>query len=1014
MDNSTPIRILEKDNNRKGDLFTRLMADLFVALGYEQPRMNIHKTGRELDLSADHVLEKRRAIAECKATRDKDKIGGTDLNTLVGRLDVEGGKSDRAMVGYFISLAGFAESAIEQERERAKTGKAEIVLMDGRRVVTELVRGRILISKDKATELAGQCRAGLDSLDLDPESEILAHPRGWIWAIYFTQKKARSHVALIHADGTPLARAIANEVIAADRKVGGRLFELICLNPVPSADADDDPRVMEALAAYGRYLEAECGFILLDGMPADNDVGSKRLAIENLFVPLHLDLPKQEKLRQSVGAVLTEHPRLALLAAPGGGKSTLVKRLAIAYADPLRRTGDDELPNTGWLPLFFRCRELRELGRSSFADLLDALSRRELVRQHERVFRAAIDRALLTGRVLLLIDGLDEISDTGNRAAFVCTLRSALQAYPKIAFVLTSREAGFRQVAAHLAPICTQATLSPFDEEDIRRLSVAWYREVVGGHEKVREDAEALASSIVKNERVLRLATNPLLLTTLLLVKRWVGSLPTRRAVLYGKAVEVLLMTWNTEGHEPIPEEEALPQLCYVASAMMLEGGQKISRPRLITLLCEAREALPIELGYVRGTVEDFIHRVEDRSSLLMMNGHDVEDGQLVEVFEFRHLTFQEFLTAKSIVKGWHPARNPSDTLASVLESHFEEEAWQEVIPLAAVLGGKQTEALLERMTHAVRDLESDESYEAYAWSTYFALLQCLADEALARPATIRAAIWELVRLGNALEDSALTPILARGRYGPDLREVARRAFLTSVPGSSDADSALSITIWWQSVEAETPIGYTAALKSFVALLLSNEVLDRCEGALGGMMLCYFLKDRLHEPEWKAWSKEIENLGEILIPMLYSASIHEQLASSWALVWLGACSVWIPPAEPDLLGRLFFLWQKADNFAVQRMCGWAFASQPLAMRSEGGRCASISRDDLERVLTTNTLPTDQTEILAALVAAWYCSAVSDAEILRLANVRRLGVPGSSTFRTFRDLLDRVQNPRALP
>ena len=137
-----------------------------------------------------------------------------------------------------------------------------------------------------------------------------------------------------------------------------------------------------------------------------------------------------------------------------------------------------------------------------------------------------------------------------DRAAFVCTLRSALQAYPGVGMVVTSREAGFRHVAAHLAPICEPATVSPFDDMDISRLTVAWYKEVVGDTEKVRADAELLAVSIAKNDRIRRLATNPLLLTTLLLVKRWIGSLPTRRAVLYGEAVKVLLRTWNTEGHE--------------------------------------------------------------------------------------------------------------------------------------------------------------------------------------------------------------------------------------------------------------------------------------------------------------------------------------------------------------------------------------------------------------------------------------------------------------------------------
>jgi hypothetical protein len=304
---------------------------------------------------------------------------------------------------------------------------------------------------------------------------------------------------------------------------------------------------------------------------------------------------------------------------------------------------------------FFRCRELRDLARGSFAELLEALSEREPVRQHADVFRGCVDRALLAGRVLLLVDGLDEISDPGDRAAFACTIRTALLAYPGTALVVTSREAGFRHVAAHLSSVCTHATVSVFDSGDIRRLSVAWHREVVGDTEKVRTDAEQLAATIVQNDRIRLLAVNPLLLTTLLLVKRWVGKLPTRRAILYGKGIEVLLMTWNTEGHDPIPEEEALPQLCYVAMAMMLDGVQKISRPRLAELLQGARDALPTELGYVQDTVEQFIHRVEERSSLLMMTGHDVADGRLVEFFEFRHLTFQEVLPRRRLSRAGIP-----------------------------------------------------------------------------------------------------------------------------------------------------------------------------------------------------------------------------------------------------------------------------------------------------------------------------------------------------------------------
>ena len=150
----TAIRILEPDANRRGDLFGRLMADLFVALGYEQPRMNIHKSGRELDLSANHRLEPRRAIGECKAT--EDTIGGADLNKFVGALDAEYDENVQ-ISGYFISLSGFKETAIEQEKQRRRT---KVITLTGEQVVSELIKGRIIIPSERATELAGRCCAG--------------------------------------------------------------------------------------------------------------------------------------------------------------------------------------------------------------------------------------------------------------------------------------------------------------------------------------------------------------------------------------------------------------------------------------------------------------------------------------------------------------------------------------------------------------------------------------------------------------------------------------------------------------------------------------------------------------------------------------------------------------------------------------------------------------------------------------------------------------------------------------
>lgn len=139
MSNIANIRILEKEANKRGDLFNRLMKDLFLTLGYDNPRFNIHKSGREIDIEAAHRTESKRMIGECKAT--KDKIGGDDINKFVGVLGAEKRKyPDIPVEGYFISLSGFKETALEQETE---TGDKRVILLDGNRVIDELIRGKI-------------------------------------------------------------------------------------------------------------------------------------------------------------------------------------------------------------------------------------------------------------------------------------------------------------------------------------------------------------------------------------------------------------------------------------------------------------------------------------------------------------------------------------------------------------------------------------------------------------------------------------------------------------------------------------------------------------------------------------------------------------------------------------------------------------------------------------------------------------------------------------------------------
>ena len=381
MTNPSVIKILGKTSNERGDLFTRLGKDLFFSLGYDDLELNVMLPGREIDIQGAHRFEPRRVLAECKA--HDHTIGGADINKFLGVLTRERIKyANRPIAGYFVSLSGFTPTSVEQEQE---SGDGGIILFDGLKVIDELQRSHVIVSIAEAAEKAGQCALyhGLADAKLE-NAELIIHDTGYIWVIFYSQGKELNHFSLIHADGTPISPAIANLVVNEDRNNDGKLFEIQYLAPPPPAK-NIAAQKTETLAHYRKWLGEECGYIQLDGLPADNDLSATKLRLEKLFVPLNVNYSKNktdadqtepaEEVVESIGSVLERISHLAILANPGGGKSTLLKRLATAYSFPARRKEiPDRLPDRNWLPLYMRCRDLRDRTRRPIIELLQGIS----------------------------------------------------------------------------------------------------------------------------------------------------------------------------------------------------------------------------------------------------------------------------------------------------------------------------------------------------------------------------------------------------------------------------------------------------------------------------------------------------------------------------------------------------------------------------------------------------------------------------------------------------------------
>ena len=109
-------------------------------------------------------------------------------------------------------------------------------------------------------------------------------------------------------------------------------------------------------------------------------------------------------------------------------------------------------------------------------EIISSITHRAEILKYEQSFQALVEDALQEGRMLFLLDGLDEVSQEKNRICLVNQLRTFVATYPNTRLVVTSREAGFRAVASTLASYCRQYTIDGMDKDEIRLLSLKWMK----------------------------------------------------------------------------------------------------------------------------------------------------------------------------------------------------------------------------------------------------------------------------------------------------------------------------------------------------------------------------------------------------------------------------------------------------------------------------------------------------------------------------------------------------------
>ncbi|WP_420208233.1 NACHT domain-containing protein [Candidatus Electronema sp. JC] len=431
------------------------------------------------------------------------------------------------------------------------------------------------------------------------------------------------------------------------------------------------------------------------------------------FQPRHLELPKgdeerQEQLRpyfeQQPRPVLEvcadqQLQRLVILGDPGSGKSTLLRCLALEWA----RDEDATRRATAPLPLLIELRDYNQWeclsGKSFIAYLHHA-------RNWHRFNQNALDALLhRPGRVLLLLDGLDEIFDPQQRELAVNDIFRFSNDYPDARIILTSRVVGYKPERLRDAGF-RDFMLQDFDEGQIEAFLKLWHQITFSDHEEAERKRQRLAKAIADSRPIKLLAGNPLLLTLMAIINRK-EELPRNRARLYEKAAELLLQQWDTEAKllSDFPSLSAeidlrakAAILRKVALEMQTAGSNAanlIQGERLIKLI---EEYLLTELRFpqARKAANALVEQLRQRNFILCFLGSDS--------YGFVHRTFLEYFCAAEFVDQFEKKRSLDiDGLLALYDQHCREDDWQEVLRLICgqvdeSFAGKIIEHLTERV----------------------------------------------------------------------------------------------------------------------------------------------------------------------------------------------------------------------------------------------------------------------------------------------------------------------------